>query len=293
MSDKIKTLLSKIRRIQIRSSKAVEDILAGSYHSVFKGQGIEFDEVRGYIPGDDVRSIDWNVTARMNFPYVKSFREERELTVNLLVDISSSQAFGSGGRLKSEWIAEIGATLAFSAIENGDKVGLILFSNQVELYIPPKKGTKHVLRVIRELLTFEPNNRGTSLAKGLDFLSRVQKKKGICFLISDFMDQNFEKELTLASKRHDLIAICVSDPFEEALPDVGRITFFDLETGEEGVVHTGDPSSKTALFEDYSLRQKEGKRLLKKLGAGWIPIRLDESYIDALQKYFLGRGKKR
>ena len=222
-----KELIKKIRYIQIYTSKAVKDVLAGEYHSVFKGQGMEFDEVRAYQPGDDIRTIDWNVTARTGHPYVKRYVEEREITVFFLVDLSASGAFGSRKKLKNEIAAEFCALLAFSAIKNNDKVGLIVFTDVIELFIPPAKGTSHVLRLIRELLYFDPGKQrlraGTDIALALDYLGRVLHKRGVVFLVSDFLDKNFQKPLSVLARRHDLIAATVSDPCELTLPDVGLL----------------------------------------------------------------------
>ena len=219
-----KELVKKIRYIQIYTSKAVNDVLAGEYHSVFKGQGMEFDEVRAYQPGDDIRTIDWNVTARTGHPYVKRYVEEREITVFFLVDLSASGSFGSTGKLKNEIAAEFCALLAFSAIKNNDKVGLIVFTDTIELFIPPAKGTSHVLRLIRELLYFDSGSKqqspGTDIALALDYLGRVLHKRGVVFLVSDFLDQDFEKPLGVLARRHDLIAVTVSDPREYLLPNV-------------------------------------------------------------------------
>ena len=239
-----KELTKKIRYIQIYTSKAVNDVLAGEYHSVFKGQGMEFDEVRAYQPGDDIKTIDWNVTARTGLPYVKRYVEEREITVFFLVDLSASGFFGSLEKLKNEIAAEFCALLAFSAIKNNDKVGLIVFTDTIELFIPPAKGTSHVLRLIRELLFFGPGKKrvraGTDIALALDYLGRVLHKRGVVFLVSDFLDQDFEKTLGVLARRHDLIAVTVADPRECALPDVGLMEIQDAETGAQVLVDTGD-----------------------------------------------------
>lgn len=287
-----KELLKKIQKIQVICKKTVDELLAGSYHSVFKGQGIEFDEVRGYLPGDDVRTIDWNVTARMGDPYIKRFREERQLTVNLLVDISSSLKFGGEEGLKSDFVAELGAALAFSAIDNGDKVGLILFSDQVELYLPPATGIKHVLRVIRELLGFEAKNKKTSISSALHFLGKVQKKKGVCFLISDFIDESYDKQISLSSKRHDLISVLVYDQLEKKLPKLDFFRFYDSETGEELLVDTKDLLVRSEIEKEFDLRIGSTQSLMKKLGAGFIPLRVGESYVQPLLRYFQERTKR-
>ena len=246
-----KELVKKIRYIQIYTSKAVNDVLAGEYHSVFKGQGMEFDEVRAYQPGDDIRTIDWNVTARTGHPYVKRYVEEREITVFFLVDLSASGSFGSREKLKNEIAAEFCALLAFSAIKNNDKVGLIVFTDVIELFIPPAKGTSHVLRLIRELLYFDPGKKreraGTDIALALDYLGRVLHKRGVVFLVSDFLDQDFEKPLGVLARRHDLIGVTVSDPRESALPDVGLLEIQDAETGATVLVDTGSREVRTQV----------------------------------------------
>ena len=233
-----KELAKKIRYIQIYTSKAVNDVLAGEYHSVFKGRGMEFDEVREYTPGDEIRTIDWNVTARMGHPFVKRYVEERELTVLFLVDLSASGTFGSVEKLKNEVAAELCALLAFSAIKNNDKVGLIVFTDTIELFIPPEKGVSHVLRLIREVLSFQPKRKRTDIALALDFLGRVTHKRAVVFLVSDFLAERFEKPLGMVAKRHDLVAIPLADPRELGLPNVGLVELEDAETGESVVVDT-------------------------------------------------------
>ena len=256
-----KELTKKIRYIQIYTSKAVNDVLAGEYHSVFKGQGMEFDEVRAYQPGDDIKTIDWNVTARTGLPYVKRYVEEREITVFFLVDLSASGFFGSLDKLKNEIAAEFCALLAFSAIKNNDKVGLIVFTDTIELFIPPAKGTSHVLRLIRELLFFGPGKKraraGTDIALALDYLGRVLHKRGVVFLVSDFLDQDFEKTLGVLARRHDLIAVTVADPRECALPDVGLMEIQDAETGAQVLVDTGDKEVRRR-YEELA-REKNDK----------------------------------
>lgn len=286
------TPFQHIRRIQIKTTRRVNDLFAGAYRSAFKGKGLEFSEVRDYVPGDEIRHIDWNVTARMNHPYVKNFEEERELTVMLVVDVSASSLFGSGRRLKSEVIAEIGAVLAFSAIKNHDKVGLILFTDEVELYLKPKKGTRHVLRVIRELLFFKPKHRGTNFQKALAFLGRVQRRHAICFFISDFIGQQSEREANIIAQRHELIFVHVYDNTEDTFPSLGLTNFGDLENHEISLVNTADPE----LQKQFSHKSKERKLAIKKLsnhiGAGLISVCTQESYTDALRKFFKLRGKK-
>jgi uncharacterized protein (DUF58 family) len=281
-------LFSTIRRIQITTTHMVNDVMAGAYHSAFKGQGMEFEDVRGYQPGDDVRSIDWNITARFNAPYVKNFREERELTVMLVVDMSGSCRFGTAERMKSEIIAEIGAVLAFSAIQNNDQVGLLLFTDEVESYIPPKKGVRHVLRVIRDLLAFQPKGKGTNINQALRSLGRLQKKRGICFVISDFMAEDYKTATALTAKRHDLIAIDVSDPAERAFPNMGLITLRDLETGEKRIVDSSRKDLREA-YQSYSdERRQERKGLFHKVGAGYLHVP-DGDYASRLQRFFKKR----
>lgn len=272
----------KIKKIQIITTQLASDLLAGAYHSAFKGKGIEFEEVREYQTGDDIRSIDWNVTARMSHPYIKIFKEERELTVMLVVDISASTL------LKKEMIAEIAAVLAFSAIKNNDKIGLLLFSDQIELYLPPKKGTRHVLRVIRELLAFKPKHKGTNFSTALTFLGNVHRKRSICFLISDFIGDIPSYSFTLASQHHDFIAVSVTDPLEINLPDLGITNIIDLETGKMKVVNLN--TNATTL---HKKRLEDFKELLGKTNAGYIAIKTDEPYMDPLRKFFKLREIKR
>ncbi|MGB5882533.1 MAG: DUF58 domain-containing protein [Desulfobulbales bacterium] len=292
-----KELTKKIRYIQIYTSKAVNDVLAGEYHSVFKGQGMEFDEVRAYQPGDDIKTIDWNVTARTGLPYVKRYVEEREITVFFLVDLSASGFFGSLDKLKNEIAAEFCALLAFSAIKNNDKVGLIVFTDIIELFIPPAKGTSHVLRLIRELLFFGPGKKrvraGTDIALALDYLGRVLHKRGVVFLVSDFLDQDFEKTLGVLARRHDLIAVTVTDPRECALPDVGLMEIQDAETGAQVLVDTGDKEVRRR-YEELA-REKNDKlaSLFKGTGVDHIELFTDRDYVLDLVKFFRKRmGKK-
>jgi uncharacterized protein (DUF58 family) len=268
----------------------VNDILAGEYHSAFKGRGIEFEEVREYVPGDDVRAIDWNVTARMNAPYVKSYIEERELTVFLLVDVSSSGDFGTGDRTKIETAAEVCALLAFTAIKNNDKVGLILFSDDIDLYIPAKKGRRHVMRVIRELIFHKPQRSGTDIQKALDFFLKVQKKRSIAFAVSDFFDTGFDSTLTIASRKHDLIALRMSDPREVRMPDLGIVEFSDIETGETVMVDTGRKAVRE-FFEKQGIGTAlDLESTLKTSGVDTAEIRTDRSYVEPLQRLFKRRS---
>lgn len=285
-------LLKKIRRLQIHTTHLADDVLAGVYRSVFKGKGMEFEEVRDYQEGDDVRSIDWNVTARMNRPYVKNFREERELTVTLVVDISASTRFGSGRYLKSDLIAEIAAVLAFSAIKNNDKIGLILFSNQVEKYFPPQKGVRHVLRMIRELLTYQPKGRVTNIAAALSFLGKVQTRKSVCFLISDFISTDYSHEAALAAKRHDLVPIMLIDPAEKKLPDMPWVNLVDLELEVSTLLDFSSPNVIRAFQKKTEMRLSDQKKLMQKLGTEMCVIQTDLPYLPQLKKYFLSRKRR-
>ena len=293
MSEISKEILKNIRRIQIQTTRSVNDVLAGAYHSAFKGRGIEFEDVREYQPGDEVRSIDWNVTARMQYPYIKNFREERELTVLLVVDVSASSQLGSQKRLKSELIAEIGAVLAFSAIQNNDRVGLLLFSDKIEKYIPPKKGVRHVLRTIRELLVYEPSHKKTDIAQALSFLGNVQKRQGVCFLISDFISPNYKNEIALTAKLHDLITIAITDPVEVNLPKMGLVRFLDLETEETCLVDSSSLELHDYLEKEALAHLEEHKKLMRKIKAGFISIRTDLPYIDPIKSFFEKRQRLR
>lgn len=287
-----KEILRQVRRIEIQTTRLVNDLFGGEYQSVFKGQGIEFADVREYVPGDDIRTIDWNVTARSQHPFVKKFVEERELTVVFLVDMSGSQFFGTTGRLKSDVAAEITALLAFSAVRNKDKVGLLIASDQVEKYIPVKKGRTHVLRVVREILYFQPRHRGTNLQVALDYLNRVLTRTAVVFLISDFMDLGFEKSLRIMSRRHDLIALHLWDPRERQLPAVGLTEMEDPETGERVLVDTSDPVFR-ATYENLAREREEDlDRLFKSLGVDRVVIDISRSYTDPLMRFFRLREKR-
>lgn len=285
-----KELLKKVRKIEIKTRRLSDHIFGGEYHSTFKGRGMTFSEVRPYQFGDDIRSIDWNVTARYNEPFVKVFEEERELTLMLMVDVSGSELFGTHSQFKSEVITEIAATLAFSALQNNDKTGLILFSDTVELYIPPKKGKSHVLRIIRELLEFQPKSKKTNIGEALQFMSRVMKKRAIVFLLSDFMDSDYEKPMQIAAKKHDLTGIRLFDRKEVSLPNLGVITVKDAETGELLLVNTVSKSVRRAYEKNYKENVAYFENLLKKLGAGVIHCSCDESYTQKLLGYFKRRG---
>ena len=285
-----KDLLKKVRKIEIKTRKLSSNIFGGEYHSAFKGRGMTFSEVRNYQFGDDVRTIDWNVTARYNEPFVKIFEEERELTLMLMVDVSNSALFGTNNALKKNIITEISATLAFSALQNNDKVGLILFSDQVELYIPPSKGKTHVLRIIRELIEFKPLSKKTDIKVALEFLTRILKKKSITFILSDFISSDYEKSLKVISKKHDLTGIKVYDKFEEAIPNLGLVQMFDQETEEIKMIDTSSKSLRDNYKREMSLNFKKFNDLFTKNGAGTISCRTDESYIKKLLNYFKNRG---
>ena len=287
-----KELAKKIRLIQIHTSKAVNDVLAGEYHSVFKGRGMEFDEVREYAPGDDIRTIDWNVTARTGHPYVKRFVEERELTVLFVVDLSASGSFGTGEKLKNEVAAELCALLAFSAIKNNDKVGLLVFTDQVELYIPPKKGVSHVLRVIRDLLNAQPRRSRTDITQALDCLGRVTHRRAVVFLVSDFQAAGYEKRLRIAARRHDLIAVSLSDPREAALPAAGLIELEDAETGESVVVDSSNAAVRRSYEALTRARCDTLAASLRSMGVDQIPVVTGEDYVLDLLKFFRVRERR-
>ena len=285
-----KEILKKVRKIEIKTRRLSDHIFSGEYHTSFKGRGMTFSEVRQYQYGDDVRAIDWNVTARYNEPFVKVFEEERELTMMLIVDISGSESFGTKNQQKRDMVTEIAATLAFSATQNNDKIGLILFSDQIEMFIKKKKGKSHVLRIIRELIEFEPKSKKTDLSQALKYLSSVLKKKAIVFLISDFMTKDYEHTLKIASKRHDVTGIRVFDQREESIPNIGIVNMIDAETGETLLVDT--TSNKVRM--DYEKYYRENvnyfKDIFSKCGAGTISSRVDESYVTKLLGYFKARN---
>lgn len=286
-------LAKKIKRIQIRTVHRVDGMLAGEYLSAFKGRGIEFEEVRPYQPGDDVRTIDWNVTARQGEPFVKLFREERELTVMQLVDVSASQTPGFHLQTKRDLISELSSTLAFSAIKNNDKTGLMMFTDGIEKFVPPKKGSRHVLRCIRELLHCQPMGQGTNIENALNHLNRTVKRRSVTFVISDFLDQNFEKSLRIASKRHDIIPIIVSDQREFEMPNVGLINLKDCETGETVCFDTSSRRQREQ-YKTRSLQQKLMRdQIFQRLKMEPLHISTGEDYIDPLRDYFHRRGLKR
>ena len=285
-----KELLKKVRKIEIKTRRLSDHIFGGEYHSTFKGRGMTFSEVRQYQFGDDVRSIDWNVTARYNEPYVKVFEEERELTMMLMVDVSGSELFGTTNQFKKEIITEISATLAFSALQNNDKAGLMLFSDTVELFIPPKKGKSHVLRIIRELLEFKPKSNRTDLAEALKFLSSVMKKKAIVFVLSDFIASDYEKTLKIAGNKHDVTGIRVYDQREESIPNLGMVQMQDAETGKVQLVNTQSKSVRMAYEKHHFERVDYFKEIFTKSGCGTLSCRVDESYVKKLLGYFKRRG---
>ena len=285
-----KELLKKVRKIEIKTRRLSNHVFGGEYHSTFKGRGMTFSEVREYQFGDDVRSIDWNVTARYNEPFVKVFEEERELTMMLVVDVSGSELFGSREQFKKEVITEIAATLAFSATQNNDKIGLLLFSDQMELFIPPKKGRSHVLRIIRELLEFEPQGKNTNLAEALKYISNVIKKKAIVFVLSDFLTDDYRHTLKIVSGKHDVTGIRVYDEREESIPNVGLVQMLDRETGELIMVNTGSKSVRRAYEAYFREREAYFKESFSKSGAGMLSTRVGESYVQKLLGYFKTRG---
>ena len=285
-----KELLKKVRKIEIKTRRLSDHIFGGEYHSTFKGRGMTFSEVRQYQFGDDVRTIDWNVTARYNEPYVKVFEEERELTMMLMVDVSGSELFGTTNNFKKEILTEISATLAFSALQNNDKVGLILFSDEVELYIPPKKGKSHVLRIIRELLEFSPESQRTNIGEALKFLSNVIKKRAIVFVLSDFISEDYEKTLKITGNKHDLTGIRIYDQREVEIPNLGMVEMQDAETGRQIQVNTQSSKVRQAYHNFYRERVEYFKDIFTKSGCGILDCRVDESYVKKLLAYFKRRG---
>jgi uncharacterized protein (DUF58 family) len=285
-------ILRKIRRLELRTRRLVESSFAGQYQSVFKGRGMNFEEVRPYSPGDEIRAIDWNVTARTGEPYIKKFTEEREMTVMIVLDVSASGDFGSVRESKREMAAEVASILAFSAIHNNDKVGLLLFSDRVELFIPPKKGRLHILRLIREMLFFSPKGRGTDLAGALEYMNKVITRRAVVFVISDFLTGDFSRPLTVSARRHDMVALTVVDPAEEALPDVGVILLEDPETGEQIEVDT----SRRAITGNYARlageRAKELGTLFGSRGVDMVQLRTDRDYLPVLRSFFDRRGRR-
>jgi uncharacterized protein (DUF58 family) len=284
-------LFKKAKKIEIASRRLVDEQLAGQYHSVFKGRGLVFSDVRPYYAGDDVRAIDWNITARMNAPHVKQFIEERDRTVNLVIDMSASGHFGSRGTTKRELAAELAAVVAFSAIKNNDRVGLYIVTDKVERYVPPKKGRRHVLRVIGEILAFEPTSRKTDLAAGLDFLGKVARRRSVVFLVSDFLSEGWERAMRITATRHELVPVVVGDPMEQGLPDVGVIMLEDLETGD--VVEVDTSSRARQAFAKQAARAAEARdAALRRINVDVVTVATNEPYVDALIAFFKARAKR-
>jgi uncharacterized protein (DUF58 family) len=285
-------VIRRVKRLEIRTRRLVEESLAGSYHSVFRGRGMEFSEVREYVPGDDVRTIDWNVSARMGHPFVKKFTEERELTVMLLVDASSSGLFGTARATKMQTAAEISALLAFSAIRNNDRVGLLLFTDEIEMYVPPRKGREHALRVLRECLTIEPAGRGTRIAGALEYLQRVVTKRAVVFLLSDFQDEGYERIMRVVAQKHDLVAIAISDPRELALPNVGLIGVEDPESGRPGVIDTGSARVRRAYADAARRAQLTLRESVRRTGVDLLELSTGEPYEPPLIRFFHERARR-
>ena len=284
-------LFKKARKIEIAARRLVDEQLAGQYHSVFKGRGLIFSDVRPYYAGDDIRTIDWNITARMNFPHVKQFVEERDRTVNLMIDMSASGYFGSRGVSKRELAAELAAVVAFSAIKNNDRVGLYIVTDKVERFVPPKKGRRHVLRVIGEILAFEPTSRGTDLAEGLDLLGKIARRRSVVFLVSDFLSEGWEPAMRIARQRHELVPVVVGDPLEYALPKIGILALEDLETGQ--VVEIDTSGKAGAEFAQRARRHAHAReQALRRLNVDIVEIQTDQSYVDALIAFFKARAKR-
>lgn len=286
-------ILKQVRRIEISTRGLVNEVFSGEYHSVFKGRGMDFAEVREYQYGDDIRSIDWNVTARTGSPFVKVFEEERELTVMLVVDVSASGDFGTRERLKGEVAVEICALLAFSAIKNNDKVGLIIFSDRIEKFVPPRKGRRHVLRVLRELLYHRPEGRGTDITAALEYLTHVQRKKAVAFLVSDFRDDGFDRALAIAGRRHDLIAVRVGDERERELPPLGLLELEDPETGERVIVNTSNLEFRTAFGDHVERKRVELDRTFRRSKVDVIDIETGRPYVKPLMLFFQDRARRR
>ncbi|MFH1837273.1 MAG: DUF58 domain-containing protein [Candidatus Omnitrophota bacterium] len=287
-----KDILKKVRRIQITTSRKVTDVFAGQYQSVFKGVGMEFDEVREYMPGDDIRSIDWNVTARTGNPHIKKFSEERELTIMILLDVSMSCRFGTGEHLKSDIAAEICSVVALSAIQNNDKVGMLTFTDRVEKFIPPRKGMKHVLRVVREAIYNEPEGSGTDINKILEYLNNVTSRKTITFLISDFFAPDFKKTLSIINKKHDIVAVNIMDPSEHDLPAAGIMSLYDAETGTPYLIDTLDPGMRDSYRKDALERFENKQRMFRSINVDSVDIFTDKSYVEPLIRFFKTREKR-
>jgi uncharacterized protein (DUF58 family) len=287
-----KEVINNIRRIEIRTKKLVNDVFSGEYHSVFKGRGVEFQEVREYQSGDDIKIIDWNVTARYGYPFVKRFREERELTIIFIIDASSSNQFGTKQKFKNQIATELCSVLAFSAIKNNDKVGMIIFTDKVEKYVKPQKGYSHVLRLIRDILFFKPQNRGTDINCALEFLIRVIKRRSVVFLVSDFLSQNYEKLLSVAGRKHDLVAIKIGDQREMELPDVGLVELEDAESGRQALIDTTSPKAREEFTQSRRKQEEDLKRTFSSLDLDHIHISTGRSYVEPLIAFFKYRAKK-
>jgi uncharacterized protein (DUF58 family) len=287
-----KEVLRKIRRIEITTSRLVTDFLSGQYESVFKGRGIEFDEVREYQPGDEIRTIDWNVTARMGHPFVKKFVEERQLTVMILLDASSSSSFGTTKRYKKELAAEVSAVLAFAAIQNNDRIGLIIFTDRIEKFVPPRKGLHHVLRVVREALYFTPKGKGTDIAGALRYLDSVVSRRAVTFVISDFFAKDFKKPLSIANKRHDVVAVTIADPRESELPNAGIVELVDAETGRSFTIDTSSEKVRAGYIKGALAMNKERAEIFGSVGVDHIDISTDKPYIEAFIKFFRMRKRR-
>ena len=287
-----KEILKKVRQIEITTRGLVNDVFSGEYHSVFRGRGMDFAEVREYTFGDDIRNIDWNVSARMGHPFIKVFQEERELTVMLMVDVSSSGNFGTHEQMKGEIATEICALLAFSAIKNNDKVGLIIFTDRIEKFVPPKKGKSHVLRVLRELLYHQPRSNKTDIAGALEYLNHVTRRRSVVFLVSDFISEEYEKDLQIANKRHDMVAITLTDPREIEVPDVGFIEFEDAETGEIFLLDSNNAGIRSSFSEQADLKKQEREKLFKSMNIDYIDIYTHQPYIEPLMRFFRLRAKR-
>lgn len=287
-----KEVLQNVRRIQITTTRLVTDVFAGQYKSVFKGRGMEFDEVREYLPGDEIRTIDWNVTARMGRPFIKQFVEERELVVMLVLDMSQSSAFGSVNYLKGQLAAEICSLLAFSAIKNNDKVGFIAFTDKIEKFIPPHKGVSHVLRVIREAIYFKPTSKGTNISNALEYLDKVTTRSAVTFIISDFYDTGYKKSLSIANKRHDLVSITITDPLELELPNAGIVKLYDAEKGSEFLIDTSSPAVRAEYKKNAWKKYRERKEIFNSIGIDNVDMRTNTPYLKSLVTFFRERAKR-
>ena len=286
-------LIKKVRKIEIKTKGLSNRIFSGEYHSAFKGRGMAFSEVRDYIPRDDIRTIDWNVTARMNSPYIKIFEEERELTVMLLIDVSGSQSFGTSLQLKKEFLTELAAVLSFSAIQNNDKIGVLFFSDKIEKFIPPKKGKTHILRIIRELIEFKPESQGTDIANALKYMNSIINKRAIVFIISDFIASDFEKPLTIAARKHDTVAVQIYDTRESSIPKAGLIRLYDPETGDMRWIDTDSKRIRNEYHNWWNSKQAYLQKVLNKNKVDLVKLRTDRSYIAPLQNFFKLRERRK